>query len=171
MPGGVDMTWVWVVALISLAVGIGLGIGIAYLALGSCRRARELKIKLDALQKESDSYRDQVAQHFLKTSHLVQRMTDSYRDVYRHLATGSQSLCKEPLGTPRLDTVENSSIASKQKDRIADDKTTGSFSNGETDGLEDADPDAFLGDSPRVPDLDRDNLNAEASPKRRTPSQ
>ena len=52
MPDGVDLTWVWGIALISLAVGIGLGVGIAYLAMGSCRRARELATKLEALQRE-----------------------------------------------------------------------------------------------------------------------
>ncbi len=169
MPSGVDLTWVWVIGLISLAVGIGLGAGVAYLALGSFRRARELKTKLDALQQEHDAYRDQVAQHFLKTSQLVQRMTDSYRDVYKHLAASSQSLCKEPLATPRLDFAENTSIASKAKHRIAENRTRVGFSNGETDELEDTDPEAYLGDSPRVPDLNRDGLDSGAGSRRRKP--
>ena len=170
MSGGVELTWVWAIPLISFVVGIGLGIGIAYLALGSCRRSRELKAKLDALQKEFDGYRSQVAEHFLKTSQLVQKMTSSYRDVYKHLATGSQSLCKEPLSTPRLDIAEDSTLTGKGQGRIRDDLASSGFSNGETDGLEGADADAFLGDSPRVPDLDTEGADERTRPRKRTPS-
>ena len=168
MPDGVYLTWVWGIALISL--GVGIGVGIAYLAMGSCRRARELATKLEALQKESDAYREEVAQHFLKTSQLVHRMTDSYRDVYQHLATGSESLCKEPLSAPRLDIADSLSAESKRTDKIAGDQATHSFSEGATNGLEDVDADAVLGDSPRVPDLDRDAVDTKTGPKRRTPS-
>ncbi len=167
MPSGDDLTWVWVVGLISLAIGVGLGAGIAYLALGSFRRARELKSKLDALQQEHDAYRDEVAQHFLKTSQLVHKMTDSYRDVYKHLANSSQSLCKEPLATPRLDFADNTSLASKTHDRVVDKRSRAGFSDGETDELEDTDPEAYLGDSPRVPDLARDSVDASGTRPRR----
>ena len=40
-------------------------------------------------------YRDQVTHHFMRTSELVQEMTQSYRSVYEHLASGAQQLCGE----------------------------------------------------------------------------
>jgi len=157
MASGIDLSWAWAIGLTTFVCGIACGIGIAYLMPGNRRRAQELQEKLQRLQQEFDSYHDQVGQHFLKTSDLVQKMTESYRDVYEHLATGSQTLCQTPVNTPRLDIPEHPTLEAGTQTRAADEKTMGAFPDAQTDRLDDHESDAFLGDAPRVPTLDTGN--------------
>ncbi|MEA2079333.1 MAG: DUF1043 family protein [Pseudomonadota bacterium] len=168
MASGIDLSWAWAVGLITFAFGIACGIGIAYLMLGNRRRTQELQDKLDTLQQEFDSYHDQVGQHFLKTSELVQNMTESYRDVYEHLATGSQALCQMPVNTPRLDIPEHLTLETGTQTGAANQKTVARVSEADTGGLNEPDSDepnadAFLGDAPRIPTLDAENGKGHAS--------
>ena len=154
MTSGIDLSWAWAVGLITFAFGIACGIGIANLMPGNRRRAQELQEKLQSLQQEFDSYHDQVGQHFLKTSELVQKMTESYRDVYEHLATGSQALCQTPVNTPRLDIPEHPTLESRSQTEAAEQKTMDRTPENNTGGEHKADADALLGDAPHVPKLD-----------------
>jgi uncharacterized membrane-anchored protein YhcB (DUF1043 family) len=162
MAGDIDWTWIWAVGLIVFAVGIGCGIGIAYLMPGNRRRAQALQEKLSRLQQEFDSYHEQVSQHFLKTSELVQKMTDSYRDVYEHLASGSQALCQTPVSTPQLDIPEHPTLEEGIRARAKDEKTVTEPSPVDRGEAEEPDSDAFLGDAPRVPTLDAENEQRRA---------
>jgi uncharacterized membrane-anchored protein YhcB (DUF1043 family) len=170
MAGSIDSSWAWAIGLISFAFGMACGVGIAYLTSAVTRRTRELQDTCDSLQQELDAYRDQVGQHFRKTADLVQKMTDSYRDVYEHLATGSQSLCREPVSTPSLDIPDRKALAGDEGEKAPEPESPDSFSDAETDGLDDSDSDTLLGDSPRVPVLDTESEPARATPPHR-PSQ
>jgi uncharacterized membrane-anchored protein YhcB (DUF1043 family) len=163
MASGIDLSWAWAIGLTTFVCGIACGIGIAYLMPGNRRRAQELQEKLQRLQQEFDNYHDQVGQHFLKTSELVQKMTESYRDVYEHLSTGSQALCQTPVNTPRLDIPEHPTLEAGTQTRAADEKTMGAFPDAQTDRLDDQESDAFLGDAPRVPTLDSENEKSLSS--------
>ncbi len=162
MESGIDFSWAWGIGLIGFALGVACGVGIGYLTLCNSRRSQLLQEKCDALQREFDAYRGQVGQHFQRTSELVQKMTDSYREVYEHLATGSQALCQNPVTTPRLDIPDQPVLESAKGDKVPD-----SFSDAETDGLNDADSDDYLGDSPHVPTLEMQDQ--EPATSRRTP--
>lgn len=59
------------------------------------QRTRQLEQELDAARQELGSYRQDVNRHFLKTSLLFNKLTDDYREVYQHLASGAQKLCAE----------------------------------------------------------------------------
>ena len=163
MTSGIDLSWTWAVGLITFAFGIVCGIGVAYLVPGNRRRTQELENKVNSLQQEYDSYHEQVGQHFLKTSELVEKMTESYRDVYEHLATGSQALCQTPVNTPRLDIPEHPTLEAKTQTGAAKQETTEGGSQTDTGGLEESDSDAFLGDAPRVPPLDADKGESRAT--------
>ena len=168
MASGIGLSWVWVTGLITFAVGIACGAGITYLMAGnSRRRTSELQEKFDQLQQELDNYRDQVGQHFRKTSELVQAMTDSYRNVYEHLAKGSEVLCQDPVSTPRLDFAQHAKLdtESDTNTQVPDTDITDTFSDAETDSMDDLAADAILGDAPRVP-----NLYTEERPSHHTPS-
>ena len=168
MASGIGLSWVWVTGLITFAFGIACGTGFTYLITGnSRRRTSELQEKLALLQQELDGYRNQVGQHFRKTSELVQAMTDSYRNVYEHLAKGSEVLCQDPVSTPRLDFAQHAKLdtESDTDTRVPDTDITDAFSDAETDSMDDLAADAILGDAPRVP-----NLYTEAPPSHHTPS-
>jgi hypothetical protein len=165
MASGIDLSWALAVGLMTFAFGIACGIGIAYLMPGNRRRTQELQEKLQNLQQEFDSYHDQVGQHFQQTSELVQKMTESYRDVYEHLATGSQLLCQTPVNTPRLDIPEQPTLEAGTQTRAADEETMRAFPDARPDGPDGQDSDDFLGDAPRVPELDSANdKNRSSSP-------
>ena len=48
-----------------------------------------------ALKEELETYREQVADHFADTAALVNRMTDSYKEVFDHLESGASRLIDE----------------------------------------------------------------------------
>jgi hypothetical protein len=143
-------------------LGVTCGVGIGYLTLCNSRRSQLLQEKCDALQREFDAYRGQVGQHFQRTSELVQKMTDSYREVYEHLATGSQALCQNPVSTPRLDIPDQPVLESAKTGPAPE-----GFSDAETNDLNETDTDDYLGDSPHVPTLDMQDQ--EPATTRRTP--
>jgi uncharacterized membrane-anchored protein YhcB (DUF1043 family) len=166
MAGGIALSWMWAIGLIAFAFGITCGVGAAYLAFGSKRRTRELREKIDALQQELDDYRGQVGQHFQRTAELVQKMTHSYREVYEHLASGSQALCREPVNTPRLDIPETPTLAAKATDQSLDSTGSEEFSDAELDRGSLEDDEDFLGEVPNVPVFEEDD-KSPANPRTR----
>lgn len=84
---------VWVIGFICLVVGAAAGYFLAGRVSASPTRITELETQLQDLQRSHARYRDEVSEHFSTTADLVQQMTDSYRDVYQHLASGAQDLC------------------------------------------------------------------------------
>lgn len=105
--------WMWII-VVALTVG-----GFVYgLILGRSRtddselaksKARSLEGELSSMKEEFGRYREDVNSHFQTTAELIQHMTDSYKAVYRHLASGSQQLCS---GQVMLDLDEAPRLAS-----------------------------------------------------------
>jgi uncharacterized membrane-anchored protein YhcB (DUF1043 family) len=130
-----DNTIIWAVGILSFSLGSVLGCIGAYLFLERYSQTAKLREELSELKGRLSDYRDHVTQHFVRTSELVQEMTESYRAVYEHLATGAQELCDGNVETPSLDTSD--------KDLLADDGLT----------HEERYDDEPLGDTPRISDL------------------
>jgi len=88
----------WMSGAIVFAVGGGAGFYIA-------RKIKDkhtlgLEKQLETTQNQLSEYQGEVNRHFLKTSLLFNKLTDDYREVYEHLATGAQKLCNDkPLAT------------------------------------------------------------------------
>jgi uncharacterized membrane-anchored protein YhcB (DUF1043 family) len=93
--------WTWMGATIMFAMGGAAGYFIARQF--KDKRTLELEEKLEATRNELSQYQGDVNQHFLKTSLLLTKLTNNYREVYEHLATGAQKLCNNKPGTPKLD--------------------------------------------------------------------
>lgn len=93
---GQETSWFWGTSLIAFAFGIMFGVGLI-MFLNGFGRAKKLQLEVERLEKELDEYKSKVTEHFKTTSNLVQKMTESYRDVYLHLANSSQQLCQEPV--------------------------------------------------------------------------
>ena len=95
----------WMGSAIVFAIGGGAGFFIARQI--KDKRTLELEQQLQATQSKLTEYQDEVNRHFLKSSLLFNKLTDNYREVYEHLATGAQKLCKEkpiPTALNLLDT-------------------------------------------------------------------
>lgn len=90
----------WMGSAIVFAIGGGAGFFIARQI--KDKRTLELEQQLQATQSKLTEYQDEVNRHFLKSSLLFNKLTDNYREVYEHLATGAQKLCKEKPVTTAL---------------------------------------------------------------------
>lgn len=76
--------------------GLVLGVVIFYffsMGSGSSKAAEEL----DELKQEHTAYRVKVDHHFLETAELFKDLTERYREVYKHMASGAQNLCTEEV--------------------------------------------------------------------------
>jgi len=154
---------IWMVGTLSFLLGAGLGCIVAYLLAARGGRRHELEAELNQLNERFTDYRDQVTSHFMHTSELVQEMTQSYRKVYEHLATGAQHLCDDNTCSPTLGYQQSGKLA---KD-AAEDATNGDGMG--TDDLAELksiknDIDELLGESPRISDLDVDLESTEKNP-------
>jgi uncharacterized membrane-anchored protein YhcB (DUF1043 family) len=156
-------TSMWVVGILSFLLGGGIGCIFAYLVFARNGRTRELQLELTQLTERFTDYRDQVTQHFMRTSELVQEMTHSYRSVYEHLASGAQYLCGEQ--------PEITSIGHREADQLAAAGTASAMADTDTgyDELAELssikhDIDELLGEAPRISDLDIDLETGEQKP-------
>lgn len=84
---------IWLISIAALVVGAIIGFLLGRSG-GSNQRQAELAEKLEKAQQELDNYKAEVTDHFEKTAALVNNLTNSYKDVHHHLATGAQGLCQ-----------------------------------------------------------------------------
>ena len=85
----------WFIGLIGFIIGIIAGAMTYKLLKSDEAKVKSLEEQLDKLQREFDSYKDNVHSHFNNSAQLLTRLTESYREVYRHMASGAQALCPE----------------------------------------------------------------------------
>lgn len=95
-----------IIALVAGFIGLLLGVGLMMLL----DRRRAGGKSVEQLREEFDDYRGKVAGHFAETSDLFRDMTEKYRDVYNHLAAGSQALCEDPMKHARLEFTDHEEI-------------------------------------------------------------
>ncbi|MED5411384.1 MAG: DUF1043 family protein [Pseudomonadota bacterium] len=94
----------WLVAIVCLAIGIVVGVLFASYLKSSPSRTKELESQIKSLKESHGEYRDSVSDHFSMTAELVQHMTESYKEVYQHLASGAQDLCNTEVASKLLPT-------------------------------------------------------------------
>jgi len=140
----------WVIGILSLLIGAVLGCMITYALMARNGRTHQLQLELNQLKENFRDYRDQVTHHFMRTSELVQEMTQSYRSVYEHLASGAQRLCGE-LDQGALETAAATRLDSSAN--AAGDAEIDDDEFAELSRIRD-DIDELLGDAPRISDLD-----------------
>ena len=63
---------------------------------------QQLEEKLESMSESHTEYRTNVSEHFNMTSELINQMTDSYKKVYEHLASGAQDLCSDQVAEKLL---------------------------------------------------------------------
>lgn len=164
MSNGYDLSWAWGIGIIGFAIGIGCGLAIGLLLRGNKRREEQLEQELSAQHRQLDAYRAQVNQHFQTTSELVQKMTDSYRDVYTHLAAGSAALCKDAVAAPSLEFAEQPVLENPAQDITPDGPEAEDPADAERARSPESENDGVIGDSPHVPQPDAEEPHAPRTP-------
>ncbi len=99
---------IWLTGIACLALGLVIGAACASRFGGGPARARELEEQLRRLRESDREYRESVSEHFGATAELVKHMTESYKDVYQHLASGAQSLCSTEVASRLLPASSDS---------------------------------------------------------------
>ena len=157
----------WIVGILAFLLGTTLGCIAAWLIVSRENKTQQLEVELNELKGHFTDYRDQVTRHFMQTSSLVQTMTDSYRDVYEHLASGAKRLCDVDEGGNQLyqakpEEIEHPEIEHPEADAV--EMAAAGFDYDELEELSRirSDIDQLMGESPHIPDSDS---KAEAEDK------
>lgn len=99
---------IWLIAIGCLAIGVIIGVVFTSRLNTSPARVQELENQIRTLKETHSDYRENVSDHFSMTAELFQHMTESYKEVYQHLATGAQDLCSNEVASKLLPTKTDS---------------------------------------------------------------
>jgi len=92
----------WSVASLAFLLGALCGAFLYHVMSGAKSRSDKLASNLDQLQQEQKEYQQRVSEHFATSAHLINKLTDTYRDVHEHLANSADELCKDEEVRNRL---------------------------------------------------------------------
>lgn len=110
---------IWFTGIVCLAIGVAVGLLIARrVDSNSPGKVEELEARIQELQRFHDDYREHVSDHFSTTADLVQQMTDSYRDVYQHLARGAQDLCNDEIAARLLPPAGQMQLGAEEENTV-----------------------------------------------------
>ena len=84
------MTWEY--ALIGLVVGLIIGALAMRFGNKKLREQRSLQYELEKTKAELADYREELTSHFAQSAELLDNMARDYRQLYQHLAKGSNDL-------------------------------------------------------------------------------
>lgn len=90
-------------------------------------KSKQLEEEVDKLRNDMNDYKEEVGEHFHKTGELFNTMTQNYREIYEHLATGAQKLSNDEASifqlngfndAPKLsDSSSDSTVPSGESDK------------------------------------------------------
>lgn len=99
-------TTLFLTAFISLIVGAGIGAAAVYLLRGQLL-GRNLEQRVHAAENSLNAYQRSVAEHFTQTSELVNNLTNAYREVHEHLASGALKLATPAISRQIIDSANS----------------------------------------------------------------
>ncbi|HZX23200.1 MAG TPA: DUF1043 family protein [Woeseiaceae bacterium] len=89
-------------SLVSLLIGAAIGLVLGAGALFVWFRYGGGAGGATSARRREEAYREEVADHFVKTAELVNQLTDSYKEVFDHLRDGAGHLVDEEILRQRL---------------------------------------------------------------------
>lgn len=89
----------WIVALGCLFAGAVIGAVVFKMLRSDEVRVQQLESQLQQLSDEYENYKKEVHGHFSDSALLVGKLTESYREVYQHLAQGARNLCPDYIAS------------------------------------------------------------------------
>ncbi|MDY6982894.1 MAG: DUF1043 family protein [Pseudomonadota bacterium] len=90
---------IWLVGLGCLLTGAVIGAVAFKMLMSDEARVRELEEELQALSEEHETYKSNVHNHFSSSAQLLSKLTESYRDVFLHMADGARTLCPDYISS------------------------------------------------------------------------
>jgi len=89
----------WIIAIACFVVGSAVGALLFKAFKSDEARVQTLKLQLQQLSEEHEAYKSSVNTHFGDSAKLLAQLTDSYREVYLHVASGARSLCPDYISS------------------------------------------------------------------------
>ncbi|MBQ0798414.1 MAG: DUF1043 family protein [Porticoccaceae bacterium] len=86
------------IVVAALIVGLLLGILLTRGLSSPLKQRKQLGEELRQAREKQQLYEREVAEHFVKTSGLVNNLTESYRHLHQHLAASAETLANPNLG-------------------------------------------------------------------------
>jgi len=84
-------------SVLTFLVGVGIGMLVQRYVVNRGSKVTQLKNEIERLQGEQLHIKDSLEQHFRKTADLTNSLTDNYKALYQHLATGANEFTQQPL--------------------------------------------------------------------------
>ncbi len=81
-------------------------------------KSKQLEEEVDQLRSDMNDYRQEVGEHFHKTGELFNTMTQNYREIYEHLATGAQQLSDDETSIFKLNDFSGAPKLSDKSDNV-----------------------------------------------------
>ena len=90
-------TTVVITALICLIAGAAIGLLLARLTNPEQQKVRDLENKLQQAESSLKDYQQEVTEHFIQTSGLINNLTHSYKAVHEHMASSAMHLANPDI--------------------------------------------------------------------------
>lgn len=90
---------VWLIGLGCLLTGAVIGAVLFKVLLSDEARVRALEEQLQTLSEEHENYKNTVHNHFSSSAQLLGKLTESYREVFLHMAEGARTLCPDYISS------------------------------------------------------------------------
>ncbi|NKI35491.1 DUF1043 family protein [Wenzhouxiangella sp. XN79A] len=100
----------WIGVAIAGVIGFGLGA----LVMWWTDRKRGGGTSVATLKKEHEQFREQVTEHFVETAQRINRLTDSYKDLFDHLSQGAETLIDDASLRERMPRVSDQEVRLKR---------------------------------------------------------
>ena len=110
-----DLGFLIFVSFIAALVGFVIGIGLHRSVGSDANKVRELNKALADAEEKSGEYQQHVAEHFSQTAVMLNELTEKYKDVHQHLASGADQLCRDNQGQSLLSPGSGAAIAGVAK--------------------------------------------------------
>lgn len=90
---------IWLVGMGCLLAGAVIGAVLFKVLMSDEAKVRALEEQLQTLSEEHENYKSNVHNHFSNSAQLLGKLTDSYRDVFMHMAEGARTLCPDYISS------------------------------------------------------------------------
>nr|WP_237457588.1 DUF1043 family protein [Pseudomaricurvus sp. HS19] len=70
------------------------------------QQSKELEQRLQNTEEKLRNYQQEVTEHFMETSQLVNRLTHSYKEVHEHLASSALKLTNPDISRQLIDAAD-----------------------------------------------------------------
>lgn len=105
--------------IVGLLLGAGIGAALMRGFAPAAQKQKALEEELAKVEGQQRAYREQVNEHFVRASALVQNLTQSYREVHEHLSAGAVQLTDAETSRKMLKAGDGSLVLDQEMEYLS----------------------------------------------------